>query len=282
MRCVLIALAPFLAKASTPCVKHSVLAKDPLLPAPSVYAESWTSCQKSCQESLLCSTFSFKKDTSPEGGCWLFPKTATLKEEEDIGAFTGPKACEPAPVPKELPDAPPAEDGDAGDAKAGLRGYGIPAAAAHSYGVANAGKEIPGGVFAGETAGKSLVATPSRGDVSNLAVAAGFGAAAVAVGAYFMVPRTKKNKKRALQREETDGLAAAPLVQPQMMYPMAAPMPLTPLTYSFGPMVPQGMAQGMAQGPCGVQGVQGGEYMVVEPVTAMSPRYEQPMLVNHA
>lgn len=102
--------------------------------------------RKSCQESLLCSTFSFKKDTSPEGGCWLFPKTATLKEEEDIGAFTGPKACEPAPVPKELPDAPPAEDGDAGDAKAGLRGYGIPAAAAHSYGVANAGKEIPGWV----------------------------------------------------------------------------------------------------------------------------------------
>ena len=77
-------------------------------------------------------------------------------------------------------------------------------------------------------------------------------------------------------------LLPAPLVQPQMMYPMAAPMPLTPLTYSFGPMVPQGMAQGMAQGPCGVQGVQGGEYMVVEPVTAMSPRYEQPMLVNQA
>lgn len=47
------------------------------------------------------------------------------------------------------------------------------------------------------------VATPSSGDVSNLAVAAGFGAAAVAVGAYFMVPRTKKNKKRALQREES-------------------------------------------------------------------------------
>lgn len=47
------------------------------------------------------------------------------------------------------------------------------------------------------------VATPSRGDVSNLAVAAGFGAAAVAVGAYFMVPHTKKNKKRALQREES-------------------------------------------------------------------------------
>ena len=47
------------------------------------------------------------------------------------------------------------------------------------------------------------VATPSSGDISNLAVAAGFGVAAVAVGAYFMVPRTKKNKKRALQREES-------------------------------------------------------------------------------
>ena len=61
------------------------------------------------------------------------------------------------------------------------------------------------------------VATPSRGDVSNLAVAAGFGAAAVAVGAYFMVPRTKKNKKRALQREESSIWTQTHVTWPQSL-----------------------------------------------------------------
>lgn len=70
------------------------------------------------------------------------------------------------------------------------------------------------------------VATPSRGDVSNLAVAAGFGAAAVAVGAYFMVPRTKKNKKRALQREESSIWTKTHVTWPPKVCKMRCDFPL--------------------------------------------------------
>lgn len=275
----LIATAPVVALASTPCVKDAVLTQDPMLPAPAIYVQSWTACQKKCEEGPLCHSFSFKGDSVPVGACWLFPATASLKEVADVKAYSGPKVCEAAVV-KEAPDAVPPASGAASSGKAGLRGYGIPAAAAHSYGVANAGHDVPGAVFQSGEGGKTLVATPSNSSATNLAIAGGVGAAVVAAGAFFMLPGKKKKTKRGLKREEEDQVevptvaSSAPLVEPpQLVYPgtsQAIPGASVAMAYApqmLQPLQPMAMAQSYAGLP------QGGEYMMYEPVTAMQQQY---------
>lgn len=278
----LLAAAPVVALASTPCVKDAVLTQDPMLPAPAIYVQSWTACQKRCQEGPLCDSFSFKADSVPAGACWLFPGTARLKEVTDVKAYSGPKACEAAVV-KELPDAaPPASGAASSNGKAGLRGYGIPAAAAHSYGVANAGHDVPGGVFQSGEGGKTaMVASPSNGSATNLAIAGGVGAAVVAAGAFFMLPGKKKKTKRGLKREEEDQVevptaSTAPLVEPpQLVYPGTSQAIPGASVASMAAMAPQMLQplqpMAMAQSYAGLP--QGGEYMMYEPVTATQQQY---------
>eukprot|EP00438_Fugacium_kawagutii_P008939 Skav206986 [mRNA] locus=scaffold2010:90297:92725:- [translate_table: standard] len=123
---------------------------------------------------------------------------------------------------------------------------------------------------------KPPVAGSPAGNPSNLAAAAAFGAAAVAVGAYFMLPR--KKTKRGLKVQEclrdrwwddsvTDkdfeeegrqdvpvpsAPSSVPLVEPpQLMYPGA------PVAYMPQMLQPMAMQQ------------PGGEYVVMEPVGQM-------------
>eukprot|EP00435_Cladocopium_sp_Y103_P014705 s2908_g3.t1 len=275
----LIAAALAVAVAST-CVKDAMLTQDPMLPAPAIYVQSWTACQKKCQEGPLCHSFSFKEDSIPVGACWLFPATAQLKEVADVKAHSGPKACEAAVVTEQPAAVLPASGAAASDGKAGLRGYGIPAAAAHSYGVANAGHDVPGAVFKSGEGGKTLVATPSNSSATNLAIAGGVGAAVVAAGAFFMLPGKKKKTKRGLKREEEDQVevptvaSTAPLVEPpQLVYPgtsQAIPG-ASVASMAYAPQMLQPLPMAMAQSYAGLP--QGGEYMMYEPVTAMQQQY---------
>ena len=258
-------LLPLLPALAFGCVKEAVLAKDPLLPIPSIYQASWEACQKSCEESLLCQSFSFKSDTAPAGGCWLFPKTASLKDVEDAKAVTGPKIC--AKVADVAPVAP-AGDKVNSEKVPGLRGYGIPAAAAHSYGVANAGHQVPKDVFGDGSGAKTFMAQGSgNGSMTSLAIAGGVGAALVAVGAYMMIPSKKKKKTtRGLQREEEMPMAPEPIPSPVLMAP-PAPLAVTQMPQPIQQVyMPQMYMQGL-QAP---QIPQMGQYHMVEPVTQMA------------
>ena len=262
------------------CVKESVLSKDALLPLPSNYQANWEACQKSCAESMLCDSFTFKSDTVPAGGCWLFPKTASLNDVPDAKAVSGPKACAAA---AETPAA--AATAKATEHKVpGLRGYGIPAAASHSYGIANAGHQVSADVFTEGTAGKALMAEDSgHSSVTNLAIGGGVGAVLVAAGAFMMIPAAKKKKsKRGLQREQLQGEAAeaAEAAAPAMSSPLMAPeagYAIQPQQEIYMPQmylqpVPVPLSQ-YGQYPQYGQYVpygQYGQYHQVEPVTQMS------------
>ena len=133
------------ALALSACVKEGVLTKDPLLLAPSM-------CLGLCSQLALRGMWprgQTAKRTAPRALCAAAspsrpraagssPPPHSLTDSDEADAFSGPK--EEAPLCFEAAKA-------AGKAPA-LRTYGIPAAGAHSYGVANAGHQVSADVAA--------------------------------------------------------------------------------------------------------------------------------------
>ena len=63
------------------------------LPAPKMYLEKWEDCQAACDSSDACEAYSFKSDTTPKGGCWLFRTLKYGTKIADDKAITGRKWC---------------------------------------------------------------------------------------------------------------------------------------------------------------------------------------------
>ena len=80
--------------AGSACIKTGMLLQDSLLPAPVSWTETAEKCQQTCQTSKTCNLFSWKADSNPVGGCWLFPeRSSPLRQISDPKATSGPKKC---------------------------------------------------------------------------------------------------------------------------------------------------------------------------------------------
>ena len=80
--------------AGSACIKTGMLLQDSLLPAPVSWTETAEKCQQTCQTSKTCTLFSWKADSNPVGGCWLFPeRSSPLRQISDPKATSGPKEC---------------------------------------------------------------------------------------------------------------------------------------------------------------------------------------------
>eukprot|EP00435_Cladocopium_sp_Y103_P009348 s980_g2.t1 len=76
------------------CLRKGVVLQDTLLPVPLQYTSSAAGCQQKCQASKTCSLFTWKKNTKPTGGCWLFPEPAApMAQKADPNATSGAKDC---------------------------------------------------------------------------------------------------------------------------------------------------------------------------------------------
>ena len=80
--------------AGSACARTGMLLQDSLLPAPVEWTETAEKCQQTCQTSKTCTLFSWKADSNPAGGCWLFPeRSSPLGQISDPKASSGPKEC---------------------------------------------------------------------------------------------------------------------------------------------------------------------------------------------
>lgn len=79
------------------CRAQRTLYKDLRLPSPKMYLEKWEDCQVACDDSDDCEAYSYKKDTSPPGGCWLFRTLKYGTRIPDDEAVTGRKWCQIPP-----------------------------------------------------------------------------------------------------------------------------------------------------------------------------------------
>lgn len=75
------------------CRANHTLYNDMELPAPKMYLEKWEDCQAACDSSDACEAYSFKSDTTPKGGCWLFRTLKYGTKIADDKAITGRKWC---------------------------------------------------------------------------------------------------------------------------------------------------------------------------------------------
>ena len=75
------------------CRAEDTLYKDPMLPAPRMYLKNWQSCQMACDESDACEAYSYKVNTDPPGGCWLFRNMKYGRNIRDKAALSGRKYC---------------------------------------------------------------------------------------------------------------------------------------------------------------------------------------------
>ena len=82
------------------CRAQRTLYKDLRLPSPKMYLEKWEDCQVACDDSDDCEAYSYKKDTSPPGGCWLFRTLKYGTRIPDDEAVTGRKWCQ---IPQLVP-----------------------------------------------------------------------------------------------------------------------------------------------------------------------------------
>ena len=76
------------------CRAKRTLYKDLRLPSPKMYLAKWEDCQVACDDSDDCEAYSYKKDTSPPGGCWLFGTLKYGTRIPDDEAVTGRKWCQ--------------------------------------------------------------------------------------------------------------------------------------------------------------------------------------------
>ena len=75
------------------CLKKGVVLQDLLLPAPLQWTASAALCQQKCEESKSCSQFTWKNNTNPVGGCWLFQAGSSPMQVADGNATSGAKDC---------------------------------------------------------------------------------------------------------------------------------------------------------------------------------------------
>ena len=75
------------------CRAPDVLYTDPMLPAPKMYLAKWQDCQVACDDSESCEAYSYKNNTDPPGGCWLFRNMKYGTNHSDVEALTGRKYC---------------------------------------------------------------------------------------------------------------------------------------------------------------------------------------------
>lgn len=76
------------------CLRKGVVLQDSLLPVPVQWTSSAAECQQKCLASKGCSLFTWKKNTKPTGGCWLFPEPAApMAQMADPNATSGAKDC---------------------------------------------------------------------------------------------------------------------------------------------------------------------------------------------
>ena len=75
------------------CRANHTVYKDLRLPSPKMHVKRWEDCQIACDDSDACEAYSYKEDTNPSGGCWLFRNLKYGSRIPDENAITGRKYC---------------------------------------------------------------------------------------------------------------------------------------------------------------------------------------------
>eukprot|EP00434_Breviolum_minutum_P023636 symbB.v1.2.020849.t1/scaffold1711.1/size185425/12 len=240
------------------CRANHTLYNDMELPAPKMYLEKWEDCQAACDSSDACEAYSFKSDTTPKGGCWLFRTLKYGTKIADDKAITGRKWCKipstssgtvgvqaPAPVPANpIPVTTGVSSGTVGvQAPAPVPANPIPVTTGVSSGSlgAQAPVTVTHPVTTGVSSGNPTKSSTGGPNYIWLILCACFLAMACCFGFLCLAFRQRKSpKKRAVEVESSDEerpvLAAAPAppvasVAPPAAVPLVAPQAPPPVTY---------------------------------------------------